>query len=151
MREGKPAASAKSLIVNTPNLTLTAGTVEGDLIVGQGGCDGDITLKDVKINGRLVVYGGGKNSVYIQGESVIPVFVAQKTFGAPARLVVDAAASVGTVSVVAESAAIVAGDAGKLEIVPAVEVGASGEIASAAPANETSVEVAGGTLAEISI
>jgi uncharacterized protein YjdB len=151
VRESKAAASEKSIIVNAPNLSLTAGTVEGDLIIGQGVGDGDITLTDVKIAGRLIVYGGGKNSIYIKGESAVPLVVTQKTFGAPARIVVDAAASVGTVSVVAESAAVVTGDVAKLEIVPASEVTVSGEIASAAPAHETSVEVVSGTVAEISI
>jgi uncharacterized repeat protein (TIGR02543 family) len=151
VRADKPAASEKSLIVNAPGVALTAGTVKGDLIVGQGVGDGDVTLTDVKVEGRLVVYGGGGNSVNIRGASVIPNVVVNKTFGESARLAIEGAATVGTVTVVAGSGAAVAGSVAKLEVVPATEVAPSGEIANAAIAAATDVAVVSGTVAELDI
>jgi hypothetical protein len=150
VKEGKAAESGKSIIVNTPGVALTAGTVKGDLIIGQGVGDGNITLTDVKVEGRLVVYGGGGNSIYIKGASDIPNVSVNKTFGASARLAIDGTASVGTVSVVAGSGVAVAGDVAKLEVVPAAEVTSSGEIV-AAPAGTSDVEIVSGTIAELDI
>jgi hypothetical protein len=152
VRESKAASSAKSVLVNAPGLTLSAGTVNGDLIIGQGVGDGDVTLDGVTVKGRLILYGGGADSVHVKGNSVIPAVLANKVFGASVRLSVESdTASVGTVSVVAESKAVVEGNVAKIEAVSQKAVTSAGEIVSAEPARETSIEIKGGEVGEVSI
>jgi hypothetical protein len=144
VRADKAATADKSLLVNTSGLELGAGTVKGDLIIGQGVGDGDVTLTDVKIDGRLIVYGGGENTIHIRGGSVIPAVVLNKTFGTPVRVVVDGAAKVESVSVVAESQAVAEGGIETIAVVPRTEVTAGGEITAVEPARWTTVEIASG-------
>ncbi|MDR1573808.1 MAG: nuclear transport factor 2 family protein [Clostridiales Family XIII bacterium] len=147
---GKPATADKSLLVNTAGVELTAGTVHGDLIIGQGVGNGSVTLTDVKIEGRLIVYGGAQ-AIYIRGNSVVPTVVLQKTFGEPARIVVEGAARVDAASVIASSKAIVEGNVAKVEVVPQTAVTAAGDIAPVSPTRSTAVEIANGTVAELSV
>jgi hypothetical protein len=152
VRESETFSSKGSFIVNAPGVTLTGGVVKGDLIVGQGVGDGDVTLDGVTIEGRLILYGGGADSVRIKGNSVIPTVLANKTFGAPVRVVVEGgAASVGTISVVAESKTVVEGDVAKIEIVAPSTVTTEGEIETASVARETSVEIKGGAVGEVNV
>jgi hypothetical protein len=151
VRESKPASADKSLLVNTSGVELGAGTVKGDLIIGQGVGDGDVTLTDVKIEGRLIVYGGGGNTIRIRGGSAVPAIVLNKTFGEPVRVVFDEAARGGTVSVVAESEARVEGSVAKIEAAPRTVVTETGEITAAPASRETRLEIANGTVAELNI
>ena len=48
-----------NLLVRTKDVELKDMTIDGDLIIGNGVADGKITLSNVKISGRLVVWGGG--------------------------------------------------------------------------------------------
>ncbi|MDR1061853.1 MAG: InlB B-repeat-containing protein [Clostridiales bacterium] len=153
--ESRPAASDKALIVGKPGVALTAGTAKGDVIIAQGVGNGDVTLEDVEIGGRLIILGGGRNSVHIRGKSVIPNVLASKTFGNPVRVVVEGAgASVGTVAVVAGGKAIVETEdgakIGKIEVMPKAEVSAAGEI-EAAPVNAATELTVGAEAGEIDI
>lgn len=58
-----------SVMINTPNVTLKNVTIHGDLIIGDGVGDGDVTLDSVKVSGRILVRGGGVNSIKIIGAS----------------------------------------------------------------------------------
>lgn len=53
----------KSLLVNSSDVTLKDIVIAGDLILAQGIGEGDVTLDGVKVNGRVVVLGGGENSI----------------------------------------------------------------------------------------
>jgi hypothetical protein len=144
VKEGKAAESAKSVIISKGGVTLTEGTINGDLIIAQGVGDGDITLDGVTVKGRLVIFGGGLNSIHIKGKSNIPRVTVAKTFGQAARFVVESVdATVGTVTVVAESKATVATTNGaeiaKIEVAPVTEVSATGEVAAAAVTATTTV------------
>jgi hypothetical protein len=151
VRTGKAASSEKSIIVNKPGVSLTAGTIKGDLIIGQGVGEGDITLTDVKVEGRLIVYGGGSSSLHIRGASNIPNVLTNKTFGAPVRIAVEGTATVGTVSVVAGSDVAVDGNVAKLEVVPVAAVTESGAVETAATSDATTVEVISGEIGEVSV
>ena len=48
-----------NLLVRTKDVELKDMTIDGDLIIGNGVADGKVTLSNVKISGRLVVWGGG--------------------------------------------------------------------------------------------
>ncbi|MDR1328072.1 MAG: S-layer homology domain-containing protein [Oscillospiraceae bacterium] len=146
VKEGKAAESAKSVIINKGGVTLTEGTINGDLIIAQGVGDGDITLDGVTIKGRLVIFGGGVNSIHVKGKSSIANVTIAKTFGQAARFVVESAdAAVGTVTVIAESKATVATTNGaeiaKIEVAPATEVSAAGEVEAAAVTAATTVTI----------
>jgi hypothetical protein len=147
VKEDKAAESEKSVIVGKAGVTLAEGTIKGDLIIAQGVGDGDVTLDGVTVQGRLVIFGGGENSIHVKGKSNIPSVVVGKTFGQAARFVVESAdASVGTVTIIAESKATVATTNGaeiaKIEVAPATEVTATGEVAAAKVTEATTVTIA---------
>ena len=82
-REGEYAEVANgNVMINVPNVTLKGVTVDGDLIIGDGVGGGDITLEDVIVTGRMVVRGGGQNSIIIRGKSSVSNVVAAKVDGA---------------------------------------------------------------------
>ncbi|MHB8986678.1 MAG: S-layer homology domain-containing protein, partial [Eubacteriales bacterium] len=64
-------AAAGNLMVNMPGVTLKDLTVSGDLTIGDGVGTGEVTLDNVKVTGRMIVRGGGKNSVRIVNNSEI--------------------------------------------------------------------------------
>lgn len=52
-----------NVVVNVRDVTLKDMTVDGDLILGDGIGTGDATLNNVTVTGRVLVRGGGVNSV----------------------------------------------------------------------------------------
>lgn len=60
-----------NVIVNVSGATLQNLTVSGDLIIADGVGQGDVTLDNVDVEGRLVIRGGGSNSIEIAGNSLI--------------------------------------------------------------------------------
>ncbi|MDR1328385.1 MAG: S-layer homology domain-containing protein [Oscillospiraceae bacterium] len=144
VKENKAAESAKSVIINKGGVTLTEGTIEGDLIIAQGVGDGEVTLDGVTVKGRLVILGAG--SVHIKGKSGVSNVVADKTFGQPARVAVESAdATVGTVTVIAESKATVAttnnAAVSKVTIAPKTQVSATGELTDVTTAAAATVTI----------
>jgi uncharacterized membrane protein YgcG len=69
---------AKDLIIRKPGVTVTNATVKGDLIVGYGVGEGDLTLDGVTVEGRLIAYGGGSHSIVIKSGSKIAALVTGK-------------------------------------------------------------------------
>ena len=71
-----------NIMVNVPGVVLKDLEVKGDVIVGDGVGNGDLTLDNVKIGGRLVVRGGGENSIIIiNGSSVGNIVVSKSSDG----------------------------------------------------------------------
>ncbi len=65
VKEGSYDGSLKgNLLIRAANVTLKDATIEGDLIIGNGVADGKVTLSNVKVTGRVVVWGGGTKAVY---------------------------------------------------------------------------------------
>ena len=52
-----------SVLIRTDDVTFKNMTVDGDLIIGCGAADGKITLDNVTVKGRLLVWGGGTKAV----------------------------------------------------------------------------------------
>ncbi len=52
-----------NVTVIEPNVTLKDMVINGDLVIGGQVGEGDVTLDGVEIKGRLLVYGGGQNSI----------------------------------------------------------------------------------------
>ena len=64
-----------SVLVRTDDVTLQNMTVDGDLIIGCGAADGKIVLDNVKVTGRLLVWGGGVQAVYCNNGAQMPEVV----------------------------------------------------------------------------
>src|SRR6056297_2243756 len=67
-----------NIMINVPGVTLKDLTVEGDLIIGDGVGEGELTLDNVEVTGRMIVRGGGENSILIKGNSKIGQIVVAK-------------------------------------------------------------------------
>lgn len=67
-----------SLLVNVPDVTIKNAKITGDLVVGDGVGEGDLTLQNVSIGGRLVVRGGGVNSIHIKGSAISSVVISKE-------------------------------------------------------------------------
>ena len=61
-----------SVLIRTDEVTLKDMTVDGDLIIGCGAADGKITLDNVTVKGRLLVWGGGTKAVYCNNATQMP-------------------------------------------------------------------------------
>ena len=77
-----------SVLVRTADVELKDLTVDGDLIIGCGAADGKITLSNVKISGRLVVWGGGTAAVYCNDGTTAAEVIACRVDG-PVKVIFD--------------------------------------------------------------
>ena len=65
VKEGSYNGNLKgNLLIRTDDVTLKDAVIEGDLIIGNGAADGTVTLSNVTITGRMVVWGGGIKAGY---------------------------------------------------------------------------------------
>ena len=64
-----------SVLIRTDDVTFQNMTVDGDLIIGCGAADGKITLDNVTVKGRLLVWGGGTKAVYCNNGTNMPAVV----------------------------------------------------------------------------
>lgn len=70
-----------NIMINVPGVTLKNLAVKGDLIIGDGVGEGNVSLENVTIAGRLVVRGGGANSILITGNSNMESIIIAKVNG----------------------------------------------------------------------
>ena len=70
-----------NVMINVPGVTLKNLAVKGDLIIGDGVGEGNVFLENVTIAGRLVVRGGGENSILITGNSKVDSIIIAKVKG----------------------------------------------------------------------
>ena len=64
-----------NLLVRTKDVELKDMTIDGDLIIGCGAADGKVTLDNVTVTGRLLVWGGGTKAVYCNNGTNMPEVV----------------------------------------------------------------------------
>ena len=64
-----------SVLIRTDDVELKNLTVDGDLIIGCGAADGKITLDNVTVKGRLLVWGGGTKAVYCNAGTNMPAVI----------------------------------------------------------------------------
>ena len=64
-----------SVLIRTDDVELKNLTVDGDLIIGCGAANGKITLDNVTVKGRLLVWGGGTAAVYCNNGTNMPAVV----------------------------------------------------------------------------
>ena len=74
-----------ALLVQTPGAELVDSVIDGDVIIGDGIGNGRVVLRNCTINGRLIVRGGGPNTVTVSNTSVSDgIYVA--SFGASTHI-----------------------------------------------------------------
>lgn len=67
-----------NVVIKTPDITLKDITIDGNLYIGDGVGDGNITLDNVVINGTIVLRGGGPNSLDLLGNTnAIGLYIAR--------------------------------------------------------------------------
>ena len=79
---------AGNLLVRTDDVTLQDLTVDGDLILGCGAADGAVTLDHVTVTGRVVVWGGGTDAVWMNNGTNVAELVVCRVDG-PVKVVFD--------------------------------------------------------------
>lgn len=70
-----------NVMVNSKDVVLKDMVIEGDLIIGDGVADGNVTLVNVEVMGRMLVRGGGVDSVKITGTSKIKNIILARVDG----------------------------------------------------------------------
>ena len=64
-----------NVLIRTNDVELKNMTVDGDIIIGCGAADGKVTLDNVTVTGRLLVWGGGMKAVYCNNGTQMPEVV----------------------------------------------------------------------------
>ena len=77
-----------NLLVRTKDVELKDMSIDGDLIIGNGVADGKVTLSNVKISGRLVVWGGGTAAIYCNDGTTAGEVIACRVDG-PVKVIFD--------------------------------------------------------------
>lgn len=98
-----------NVMVNTKDVVLKDVVVEGDLIIGDGVAEGDITLENVEVTGRLLVRGGGVDSIKITGSSKIKNIIIARVDG-KVRVYFEDGVEIGEVIVDGSEDVILEGD-----------------------------------------
>ncbi|MFC3800778.1 DUF4838 domain-containing protein [Cohnella sp. GCM10012308] len=68
-----------NVAIRVPGVTLRNMIIEGDLLVGDGVGEGDVSLSGVTVKGKTTLNGGGENSVHVQNAILGEVHVDKKT------------------------------------------------------------------------
>lgn len=67
-----------NVVINQPNITLSNVTVDGNLIIGDGVADKEVTLENVVVKGKTYIRGGGENSIIIKGSSELSTIIVKQ-------------------------------------------------------------------------
>ena len=87
-----------SAVISADAVTLKDMHITGDLIVAEGVGEGHVELDNVTVDGRLLVRGGGANSIVIKGDSKITQVIIARQEG-KVRVAVEDGAQVSVVVV----------------------------------------------------
>lgn len=98
------------LAIDVPDVVLRNVTIKGNLLLGEGIGEGDVTLDRVTVEGTTTVKGGGRNSVHIL-DSTLSRVVITKVDG-QVRVVIQGSTAVDQVSVESGATLQVAGGSG---------------------------------------
>lgn len=71
---------SRDVTVNAQGITLRNITISGNLLLGEGIGEGDVTLQNVTVTGTTTVKGGGPNSIHFEN-STLAVIVIEKANG----------------------------------------------------------------------
>lgn len=87
--------TVNNVVVNSQDVILRNMIIEGDLILGEGIGEGDVTLQNVEVKGQTIINGGGENSIYFE-DSVVATVIVNKNNG-KIRVVATGSTQVGEV------------------------------------------------------
>ena len=122
-------------VVNTSGVTLKDMEITGDLIIAQGVGSGEVTLDNVKVSGRTLVWGGGVDSIYVKGNSALGAVIISKTDDGGVRIVTSDGAVIEAVYV----------DDGKDDVI------LTGEFQDVIISGEVPVQVVGATIDKLEV
>lgn len=111
-----------NLIVQSASSVLENIKIAGDLYLTQGIEDGDVTLNNVDVGGRLIVLGGGENSIHLKNTRIASTLVVNDSQNR-VRVVVENTSSVS--STLLKSGGIIQNE-GDAKAVGAITVQGSG-------------------------
>ena len=90
---------AGNVMVNVPEVTIKDASISGDLIIGDGVGSGTVTLDHVTVSGRVLVRGGGENSLRVVNNSNIGSIIVTKSSSGDLRILSSQGARVDMVYV----------------------------------------------------
>lgn len=93
-------------VVSASGSVLKDMNISKDIIISEGVGDGEVVLDSVKVEGTMIVRGGGVNSIIIKNSSVIPKILVNRKDGAVSVKVEGDTAQVGHISVLSNGAII---------------------------------------------
>ncbi|WP_187389254.1 Ig domain-containing protein [Acetobacterium wieringae] len=79
------------VLINTPDVILQNLHIKGNLTIGEGVGEGDVTLNNITVDGETFVRGGGKNSIHINGGDYNKITIQQTSSGQVRIVATDAA------------------------------------------------------------
>ena len=77
-----------NLLVRMDEVTLEDMYIDGDLIIGCGAADGTVTLDNVTVSGRIVVWGGGTEAVWMNNSTRTDELIVCRVDG-PVKVIFD--------------------------------------------------------------
>lgn len=72
---------AGNVVIEKPGVVLQNLHIKGDLTIGEGVGEGDVTLNNITVDGETFVRGGGKNSIHINGGEYNKITIQQTSSG----------------------------------------------------------------------
>ncbi|WP_372637228.1 S-layer homology domain-containing protein [Cohnella sp.] len=136
-KPGVYGSAAKKTIVNgdvtiaAAGVTLINYEIKGNLLLGKEIGEGDVYLKQVKVDGKTTVAGGGQNSIHLE-DSVLVQIVVNKATGT-VRIVVSGSTTVQKVTVQSpvklEESTVTDSGVKDVELSPALPEGSKVELA----------------------
>jgi hypothetical protein len=104
-----------SVMINVPDVTLKDVVVNGDLILGDGVGDGNVTLHNVTVTGRTLIRGGGIHSIKITGTSNLQNIVIARVNG-KLRVFAEDGTEIGEILVDGEDDVTIEGTVGSITL-----------------------------------
>ncbi len=104
-----------NVMINAADVALSHMKITGDLIIGDGVGDGNVTLDNVTVTGRTVIRGGGVNSIKIIGGSSLQNIVIARVDG-EVRVYSEDGTQIGDVIVDGNDDVIIEGTAGTITV-----------------------------------
>ncbi|MGE5472882.1 MAG: S-layer homology domain-containing protein [Ignavibacteriales bacterium] len=115
-----------NVLINVPEVTLEGIKINGDLIIGDGVGAGNVTLDRTIVAGRILVRGGGKNSIHITNGTTINGTVVIDNVNNEVRILTDKGTTVKKIE--AGSQVILEGSFGEVKVIGEASSSAGVEI-----------------------
>lgn len=136
-------------VIKTEGVVLQGGTVNGNVIVAEGVANGNATFDGTAVKGKLVVRGGGVNSIIIKGNSSIQTISVEKV-GDKVRIFADGI-SLGEVSAQENAAVILEGTFTTVSVAGGAEVIIKGNVTKLDLEKGAEADIQSGTVATMNI